>query len=99
MREVVTVKGNGISQSKPFHLGGSYAVGWVATPKSSYGCYHGAYLKRADGTFLFETLGNEMLNSGKAAKGETNLFGLDDADYYIDASSGCKWVYTFTPTE
>ena len=98
-REIVTVKGSGISSSKPFHLAGNYLVNWIATPKSSYGCYHGASLKRTDGTFMFETIGNEVLNSGKSSKGETNLYNLDDADYYIDASSGCKWVYTFTPDD
>jgi hypothetical protein len=98
-REMVTVKGSGIASSKPFHLAGNYAVAWVATPKGSSGCYHGATLKRADGTYLFEHIGSDLINGSEPTNGETNLYNLDDADYYIDASSGCKWVYTFTPAE
>jgi len=46
---------------------------------------------------MFETLVNEILNNKKPVTGESNLFNLDDADYYIDASSGCKWVFQFVP--
>lgn len=96
-RETVTVKGKGIGKSKPFKLAGAYLVQWIATPSSSVGCYHGASLKRVDGTFLFETLVNELLNSKKPAEGETNLYDLDEADYFVDASSGCSWTFTFVP--
>jgi hypothetical protein len=96
-RETLTVKGKGISSSKAFRLAGNYELQWVATADSSVGCYHGATLKRADGTFMFETIANEMIDSKKPVSGETNLFNLDDAEYYVDASSGCDWEFTFVP--
>jgi len=70
---------------------------WVAVADSSVGCYHGANLKRADGTFMFETIANEMIENKKPVTGETNLFNLEDAEYYVDVSSGCDWEFTFIP--
>jgi hypothetical protein len=96
-RSAVTVKGTGISKSKPFHLAGNYAVTWTAQSSSSVGCYHGADLQRADGTTMFETLVNESISDAKPHTGATNLYNLDDAQYYVDASSGCAWSFTFTP--
>lgn len=96
-RETITVEGSGISSSKAFRLSGSYVLQWVATADSSVGCYHGASLERADGTFMFETIANELIDSKKPVSGETNLYNLDDAEYYVDASSGCDWVFTFIP--
>jgi len=96
-RSAVTITGKGIQKSKPFALQGDYTVTWNATPDSSVGCYHGASLERVDGTFLNETLVNELLNSKASASGETNLYGLDAARYYIQANSGCTWSFTFSP--
>jgi hypothetical protein len=97
-RAAVTVKGTGISKSKPFHLAGNYAVTWTAQSSSSVGCYHGADLQRADGTAMFETLVNEVFSDAKSHTGSTNLYNLDDAQYYVDASSGCAWSFTFNPS-
>jgi len=96
-RESVTVTGKGISSSKAFRLAGNYMLQWVAVADSSVGCYHGANLKRADGTFMFETIANEMIENKKPVTGETNLFNLEDAEYYVDVSSGCDWEFTFIP--
>jgi len=96
-RETVTVKGKGISSSKAFRLAGNYELQWVAIADSSVGCYHGANLERADGTFMFETLANEIIDGKKPVSGVSNLFNLDDAEYYVDASSGCDWEFTFVP--
>jgi hypothetical protein len=96
-RTAVTVSGKGIMNSKLFSLGpGDYLVGWKATPSSSGGCYHGASLVGRDNDDR-ENLGNELLDSKTPATGETNLYGLTGGRYYIDASSGCSWTYTFTP--
>ncbi len=92
----VTISGHGISKSKPFHLSGNYAVTWTAQASSRSGCFNGATLKRVDGTFMYETLDNDIFNDSQKHSGSTNLYNLDDADYYIDASSGCEWSYTFT---
>jgi hypothetical protein len=96
-RTPVTVTGSGISKSKPFHLEGNYAVDWTATPASSGGCFHGASLERADGTSLFESLANAILKDAEPKTGSTNLYNLDAADYYVNASSGCEWSFTFKP--
>jgi hypothetical protein len=96
-RETVSVEGKGISNSKSFRLNGTYLVQWVATPDSAVGCYHGASLDRVDGTSMFETLANELLDSKAPVSGETFVYNLDDADYYVGVSSGCSWSFTFVP--
>ena len=95
--EPVTITGSGISKSKPFALAGDYEVTWTAQADSSGGCYHGASLQRADGEFTFETLVNELISDAKPHSGTTNLYNLDATQYYVDASSGCSWSFTFTP--
>ncbi len=95
-RAAVTIKGSGTSKSKPFALAGTYAVEWTATPDGT--CYHGAFLERADGERVSETLVNEILKGAKAKTGSTHLYNLDPADYYIDATSGCAWSFTITPS-
>lgn len=92
-----TLTGSGISKTAPFDLQGDYTVTWQATPDSQYGCYMGASLERADGQFIDELLVNEILNSSAPKSGSTRLYGLDAARYYVDANSGCKWSFTFTP--
>lgn len=96
-QQPITIKGKGISKSAPFHLaGGSYAVTWTAKASDSVGCYHGASLARADGTYMFEVLANEIISDAKPHTGSTNVYNVDDAQYYIDGSSGCTWSFTFT---
>lgn len=97
-RSAQTITGSGISKSAPFTLSGDYEVRWTATPTSDSGCYHGASLERADGEFMNETLANEILDNRTPQSGATRLYGMDDARYYVDASSGCKWSFTFSPT-
>jgi hypothetical protein len=95
----VTITGTGISKSAPFHLnGGTYEVTWKATPSSSVGCYHGASLGAVDpSAFVFETLANELLDSAAPKTGSTFIYNLPSGDYYVNASSGCSWSFTFTP--
>ena len=98
-RSVVNVAGTGISNSKPFHLDGSYTVAWTATPDSDVGCFHGADLERADGELVqSNTLVNEMLNDANPASGSTQLYNLDSTNYYVHGVSGCAWTFTFTPS-
>jgi hypothetical protein len=92
----ITISGKGISKSTKFPLAGDYEVTWTAKASSSSGCYHGASLERADGTSMFELLVNEIINDAKSHTGTTNLYNVDAADYYVDASSGCTWSFTFT---
>lgn len=96
-RSAQTITGSGISKSQPFELEGDYNVTWTATPDSDVGCYHGANLQRADGSSIFEVLANELLNSKAPKTGSTRLYGLDRGRYYVDASSGCAWSFTFSP--
>jgi hypothetical protein len=81
----------------PFHLnGGNYKVDWTATPASSTGCYHGASLGAVDpNQLLLEPLANELLSSKAPKTGSTFIYNLP-GDYYVDASSGCAWSFTFT---
>lgn len=92
----VTIGGSGIENSAPFHLNaGDYRVAWTATPDHDTGCYHGADLESAE-VDVFEPLGNELLDSSAPLSGSTYIYGLEGASYYIRASSGCSWTYTFT---
>lgn len=94
----VTVRGSGIEASDPFHLnGGDYRVEWTATPGSDTGCYHGANLDSTDeDESVYERLANELLDSAAPANGSTNVYGLDAGEYFVNASSGCDWEFTFT---
>jgi len=97
-QEPVTVTGTGIQKSAPFHLeAGTYLVTWTATPSNAQGCYHGASLQSTNpDTPIFELLANELLDSGAPKSGQTFIYNLDAGDYYVDASSGCAWSFTFT---
>lgn len=94
----VTVSGSGIENSDPFTLAeGDYRVEWTATPDHDTGCYHGAQLDSTDESeFVFEQLANELLDTIEPASGSTNVYGLDGGRYYVSASSGCDWSFTFT---
>jgi hypothetical protein len=95
----VTITGSGIESSAPFHLdGGVYLVEWTATFNSgSDGCYHGADLKAVDPDVLMvEPLASELLDSGDPMEGTTYVYDLARGDYYVRASSGCDWSFTFT---
>lgn len=92
-----SVSGKGISKSAPFRLSGNYNVTWTAKADSAVGCYHGGDLSRADGTFFFESLANEILNDAATHTGSTRLYNVPDAQYYVNANSGCTWTFTFTP--
>jgi hypothetical protein len=96
-RKAVTVSGKGISKSKTFNLAGDYEVTWTAQADSHVGCYHGASLARKDGEYVDGTLVNEIFKDAKKHTGTTNLYGLDATAYYVDASSGCSWSFTFAP--
>ncbi len=92
----VTISGSGIETSRKFHLnGGDYLVRWTATPDTDHGCYHGATLESTD-VSVFETLASELLDDGTPKSGSTYLYQVEDANYYVDASSGCDWSFTFT---
>jgi hypothetical protein len=93
-----TVSGSGTSKTAPIDLQGDYEVSWTITPTDSSGCFHGAYLRRTDGAFLFEALGSEMLSDAAVKSGSTRLYGLESTHYYVDVNSGCGWTITFTPT-
>lgn len=94
----ITVSGSGIENSDPFQLnGGDYMVEWTATPQTDTGCYHGATLQTTDeSAFVFEMLANELLDSSARASGSTNVYGLDEGEYYIEANSGCDWEFVIT---
>lgn len=76
-------------------MSGDYIVNWTATPSSDSGCYHGAFLQSASG--IPEMLVNELLKDGFQKSGNTHIYGLAAGDYYVNASSGCAWSFTFTP--
>lgn len=94
----VTITGSGIENSAPFLLdGGIYLVEWTAIPHSDQGCYHGAELEAVDpDAAVFEPLANELLDSAAPKTGTTYIYDLAGGDYYVHASSGCDWSFTFT---
>lgn len=95
----VAFSGSSMQQTRPFPLaGGNYTVKWSARPaNASGGCYHGASLKSASGkpsNFLV----NELLQSGRNASGETQVYRVAPGDdYYFDISSGCAWEISIAP--
>lgn len=92
------VTGEGISKSRPFVLEGDYVVNWTATPHTAVGCYHGASLKADGDRTTFEMLVNETINDGAKHTGATSLYDMAAGSYYVDASSGCDWAFTFAPS-
>ena len=94
----LTISGSGSINTEPFHLAGSYTVAWTAAVHTgSSGCFQGAFLERLDGSTIFEPMPIGDAKTGTPATGSTILYNLDAADYYLKATSGCDWSYTFTP--
>ena len=83
-----SVTGSDSSNTAPFRLSGDYVVTAAAT-SSECGFFWGGTLKSTDPkTFVYEQIPD----------GTTNLYGLDDGEYYVEASaSRCSWSITFTP--
>jgi hypothetical protein len=94
----VTIIGQGISKSAPFHLNaGNYAVTWTATPSDAIGCYHEASLQSTatNAPIFGDLLASVILDSVAPQSATTYVYNLAGGDYYIDASSGCGWSFTF----
>lgn len=99
-RKSISLSGDGIKKTESFHLSGDYLISWTGKDKgsSSVGCYHGLHLLRKDGSFSgSELFANEVIDAGKQVSRSTNVYGLPDADYYVDATSSCSWTVKIDP--
>jgi len=96
-RSPVTVSGSSIGKSDPFRLVGDYAVTWTAQANSQSGCYNGATLERTDGEYTGLRLARDTYDGAALHTGSSNLYGMDGAQFYVDATGSCKWSFTFTP--
>lgn len=93
-----TITGSGTENSAPFHLDGTYAVTWTATPSSDVGCFHAVDLVAVDPDMrVSETLGSALLDSAAPQTGTTYLYNIEPGDYFARANSGCDWSLVFTP--
>jgi hypothetical protein len=92
--EPMRFEAGGETQTEPFNLtGGSYHSRF----KFSGDCYYSVSLNRTDGEYV----ANGELGSGMGPiEGETNLYNLQTAEYFIKAitgpAPGCKWEITLT---
>lgn len=103
-QQPVTIEGEGGFNSAPFSLpAGNYLVTWTAKPQASSRvnqCFYGASLKpvtpAAPGSgFISASLGNAQVDGTKT--GETRIYNVPAGDYYVTASSSCRWSVTLTP--
>ena len=46
---------------------------------------------------MIESLVSASLNDAKPKTGTNQIYNLAPADYYVNASSGCGWSFTFRP--
>lgn len=97
-RSQYTVSGVGIMQSTSVPLEGDYTVQWQAQEQDSdtpdIGCYHGARLEPVGGGPGQSLVSVEVKGQ---ASGTSAVYGVD-GPAYVDASSGCKWSFTFVPS-
>jgi hypothetical protein len=100
VRSPQTVTGSGQANSKPFALEGTYEVKWEA--QAPNGCFHETTLwpvgsSLEGGGTDFRDLTTVNFTDGAMHAGSTMLYGVKAGSYYIRASSGCRWSFTFTP--
>lgn len=93
----VTISGRYTMNSAAFNLpAGELVARWRATTPSKTGCFHGASLRGIDVPYV-DSLGSGLLDPGwKELTGETWLYGIKVARYYVDAKSGCNWTDTIS---
>jgi hypothetical protein len=84
----VVLTGDGTMKTAKFHLAaGDYLATWTTVdPKGVFG----SFLKSTEVT-LYEPIGVFQ------ASGSTYLYGIEDADYYLDVNSTSGWTVTITP--
>lgn len=93
-RSQVTVSGEGIMSSEPVTLAGDYRVDWLASNDGGRDCFHGTTLRTTGGERAADLILTEVHGSGS---GTVYVYGLESGRYYVDASSGCAWSFTFVP--
>lgn len=104
----ITLEGaEGVYKTERFNLSGNYAVDWSfdCTKTTSTLVWGGSLILLAvvDPLFL-EFLVNKMStpddgDDSKAQQGETNLYGVPSAEYYLNvAITECDWEVVFTPS-
>lgn len=96
-RVVVSVAGTGNENSRPIELRGDYRVAWSARPAADGRCFHGASLYTTDGEIV-DLLAGDTLEGPGLGRGETFLYALPPARYYVEATTGCgEWSVSFFP--
>jgi hypothetical protein len=88
LAEPVVLSGDGTMKTAKFHLSaGDYLATWTSVdPKGVFG----SYLQSTEVT-VFEPIGVFQ------ASGSTYLYGIADADYYLDVNSTSAWTVTIAP--
>lgn len=98
----VRLSGERSQNTKAFSLsGGNYTATWdIKVARGSTSCYGSASLYRVEGKQYIEQLFSALLNDdrGKSADGETQLYGLNAGQYYLDINSGCPWSVEIRPS-
>lgn len=96
-RSAVSFTGQGMMKTAAQPLSGDYTVSWRAQAASNVGCFNGAFLRSVKTGQSAQVLVSEMIKDSVPHSGSTNAYGLGADSYYVDASSGCSWSFTFTP--
>jgi hypothetical protein len=99
--------GEGNYKTERFNLFGNYAVDWSldCTKTTTTIAWGGSLmLQQVDEPLFLEFLFNKVSTpsdgeGSKVQRGQTNLYGLTDADYYLQtAIFECDWEVVFTPS-
>lgn len=85
--------GNGPQNTDAFHLtGGNYKADWTAQA-GRYGCLNVINFHSVDPSKLvFQVISNKAVGGNQQAVGSTNIFNLEEGDYYFSVNSGCDWT-------
>ena len=93
----VTFSGSGTSKTPSQSLMGAYTITWSAVADSDAGCHLDARLRGHGRGGLGEVLVNETIEDAGRRTGQINVNALSGGGFYIDASLGCSWEFTFDP--
>ena len=95
---LVTLAGEGPSQSRTFHLdGGNYNAAWTGRDRDTpdAGCSNGLVLKQTDGSYS-ATITSDDVPGGTSASGTTLLDQVPAGSFVVDATSDCGWSVAVT---
>ena len=99
-RESVTFQGDQEAyNTEAFNLKGNYKFDWALTCPEQYGLLN-VQLWRVDDSSYYDTdlTGIVEVKKEPSRQGSSNLYNVDDTDYYLKITSMmCEWVITLSP--